>query len=57
MQTFLNRIKEFKTYTVNSLKREREGGGVGRWGEKEERGGRRGKGGNWDNTLKDREIK
>jgi hypothetical protein len=31
MQTFLNRIKEFKTYTVNSLKREREGGGgIGR---------------------------
>jgi hypothetical protein len=29
MQIFLNRINEFKTYTVNSLKREMEGGGVG----------------------------
>jgi hypothetical protein len=29
VQIFLNRINEFKTYTVNSLKKERERGGVG----------------------------
>jgi len=41
MQIFLNSINEFKTYTVNSLKRERERGGGGE-GEKEEKGRRRG---------------
>jgi hypothetical protein len=29
MKIFLNRINEFTTYTVNSLKRERERGGGG----------------------------
>jgi len=40
IQIFLNSINEFKTYTVNSLKRERERGRGE--GEKEEKGGRRG---------------
>jgi len=39
MKIILNRINEFKTYTVNSLKRERERGGGGEKEEKERRGG------------------
>ena len=38
MKIILNRINEFKTYTVNSLKRERERGGGGEKEEKERRG-------------------